>query len=155
MIKALRTFFRNLDQGGGTGQTLDSTDMALASAALMVEVMMSDGDQGTEEKAKIHHNLRHAFGLSEAQVDALLADAKARVENSVSLFEFTDQVNRKFSLAQKAALIQQLWKVAYADTKVHKLEEATIRKIAELIHLPHSEFIRAKQTARAQAQGNF
>jgi len=148
MIKALQTFLRNLEQGDGGASTFSTADMALASAALMVEVMLSDGDNDAEEMTKIRHSLRHEFQLSDEESDALLEDARSRVDRSVSLFEFTDQVNRQFSLQQKISLITQLWKVAYADQQVHKLEEATIRKIADLIHLSHSEYIHAKHTAR-------
>ena len=39
-----------------------------------------------------------------------------------------------------------LWRVAVADGEISKYEDYLIRKIADLIHLPHSEFIRAKLT---------
>ena len=43
-------------------------------------------------------------------------------------------------------LIELLWQVAAADGEISKYEDHLIRKIAELIYVPHREFIRAKLT---------
>ena len=37
-----------------------------------------------------------------------------------------------------------MWQVAYADDHLDPIEEAVIRKVAELLYVNHSEFIRAK-----------
>jgi len=37
-----------------------------------------------------------------------------------------------------------LWQIAYADACLDRYEEALVRKIAELIHVPHREFMQAK-----------
>ncbi len=37
-----------------------------------------------------------------------------------------------------------LWKVAYADGELASIEEHIIRKIADLLHLRHSEYIQTK-----------
>ncbi|PLX59248.1 MAG: hypothetical protein C0632_14120, partial [Vibrio alginolyticus] len=41
-------------------------------------------------------------------------------------------------------LIKSMWEVAYADGEIDPLEDAVIRKTAELLYVDHSEFIRAK-----------
>lgn len=43
-----------------------------------------------------------------------------------------------------------MWELAYADTELEKYEEYIIRKVADLIYVSHSEFIRAKTTAKAR-----
>ena len=37
-----------------------------------------------------------------------------------------------------------MWQVAYADNVLDPIEEAIIRKVAELLYVNHSDFIRAK-----------
>ena len=37
-----------------------------------------------------------------------------------------------------------MWEVAHADGEIDPLEDAVIRKSAELLYVDHSEFIRAK-----------
>ena len=36
------------------------------------------------------------------------------------------------------------WKIAYADHELHRYEEHVIRRLSDLIHVPHHEFIAAK-----------
>jgi uncharacterized tellurite resistance protein B-like protein len=37
-----------------------------------------------------------------------------------------------------------MWRVAFADRRLDKYEEAQIRKIADLLYVPHKDFIRTK-----------
>jgi uncharacterized tellurite resistance protein B-like protein len=41
-----------------------------------------------------------------------------------------------------------MWKVAYADGELDKHEENIIRRIADLLHIRHSEYIRCKLGAK-------
>jgi hypothetical protein len=53
--------------------------------------------------------------------------------------------------AEKLQLLEALWRVARADATVHKYEEHLIRRIADLLHMPHSSFITAKLRASAES----
>jgi len=44
----------------------------------------------------------------------------------------------------KIKLIDQLWKIAYADKALDKYKEQVIRRITELIYVSHSDFITSK-----------
>ena len=44
-------------------------------------------------------------------------------------------------------IIEYLWRVAYADAYIHKYEEYYIRKIADLLHVSHSDYIKTKLKA--------
>ena len=44
-------------------------------------------------------------------------------------------------------LLEALWRVARSDEIVHKYEEHLIRRVADLLHVPHSGFIAAKLRA--------
>jgi len=41
-------------------------------------------------------------------------------------------------------VVEMLWRVAFADGRIDRYEEALVRKIAELIYVPHRDFIRAR-----------
>ena len=45
---------------------------------------------------------------------------------------------------EKFVLIKTLWRVAAADGDIHRYEDHLIRRIADLLYVPHSDFIRAK-----------
>ena len=50
----------------------------------------------------------------------------------------------------KKRLIKSLWNVAFADGKLDKYEEHLIRKISDLIHISHSDFINQKIKAKKE-----
>jgi uncharacterized tellurite resistance protein B-like protein len=41
-----------------------------------------------------------------------------------------------------------MWELAFADGDLSKYEEYVIRKVADLIYVSHSEFIRAKTVVK-------
>jgi len=41
-----------------------------------------------------------------------------------------------------------MWRVAYADGQLDKHEEGIIRRVADLLHIRHNEYIRCKLDAR-------
>ena len=75
--------------------------------------------------------------------------AESEVEESVSLHQFTRLVNDNYNPEQKLALIESMWKVAFADGELDKYEDYLIRKVADLIYVSHSEFIRCKLKAQS------
>jgi len=44
-----------------------------------------------------------------------------------------------------------MWQVAYADGHLDEMEEALIRKVATLIYVNHSDFIRTKLAVMPQS----
>jgi uncharacterized tellurite resistance protein B-like protein len=69
----------------------------------------------------------------------------------VGVYGYTRTINESFTEEQKFELVTALWRLALADDGLHRYEEHTIRKIAELIYLSHSRFIEAKLTAKRDA----
>ena len=64
------------------------------------------------------------------------------------MYQFTQRINRYCSHEEKFHLITGMWRIAFADGDLDKYEEYIIRKVSDLIHLGHGEFIRAKHAAR-------
>ena len=73
--------------------------------------------------------------------------ANQRADEATSLYEFTRVINDHYTPAQKLALIDLMWKVAYADSNLDKYEEHLIRRVAELTYVPHQDYIRSKLAA--------
>ena len=110
--------------------------------------MRADYDVRPEERNAVLHALEAAFGdLSPEETRDLLARAEERADDATSLYEFTQHVNRQLDHDQKAHVVELLWRVAYADGDLDKYEEHLVRRIADLIHVPHSVFIRMKHKA--------
>jgi uncharacterized tellurite resistance protein B-like protein len=86
--------------------------------------------------------------LDESQVEELMACAEAERAHSTDYYQFTSRINQSYGAAQKAKLIELLWRVAYADKVLDKCEEHLVRKIADLLYVPHSVFVAAKHRAQ-------
>tara|TARA_B100001109_G_scaffold255890_1_gene262492 strand:- start:224731 stop:225180 length:450 start_codon:yes stop_codon:yes gene_type:complete len=126
----------------------DEHDISLACAALLAEVMHADHTLEKEEVAALRQALQDLFRITSAETDALLAQAADQVQKSNDLFQFTKVINDTFSGAEKIRLVHGLWSVAYSDSELDKYEEHMIRKVADLLYVPHSDFIRARNAAR-------
>ncbi len=119
----------------------------LAVAALLVEVLRADYDVAVDERRQVVESIRGILGLDDAQCEDLLAEAEQRVDRAHDLHQFTAEINRELSHEEKLRLVEQLWRVAAADSAVHKYEEHVIRRICGLLHVSHREFIAAKLRA--------
>lgn len=127
------------------------TDLQLAAAVLLLEVGSSDFEHHPDEKAAALRALGFAFGLNEEQLAILYEQALSSADNAISLYEFIAVINRECGREQKMSLLEDLWRVAFADGRLDKYEDHRIRRIAELLHMPHRAFIQSKHAAAAAA----
>jgi uncharacterized tellurite resistance protein B-like protein len=144
MLNRIRTFF---DQYlvADSAATRDPAQAArCAAAALLLEVAHMDAAISPEEHAAIFDTVRESFGLSPEQAHELLACADEEREQATDYHQFTSLINAHFDQGQRAALIEQLWRVAYTNLVLCKHEEYLVRKVANLLHVPHQTFIAAK-----------
>ena len=120
----------------------------LAAVALLMEVAMADGQFDEQERQSLCRAAARTFQMKPEEIDSLIARAQSAQADAVSHFEFTRVINAEFSAEQKFELVVAMWQLAYADGDLDRYEEHTIRKLAELVHVSHSDFIRAKLHAR-------
>jgi len=117
-------------------------------AALLLELSRADFDADDQERDLIMSLLRDTFALDEADLLELLELAGAASDEANDVFQFTQLVNQHYSHDDKIHLVEQLWRVAFADGRLDKYEEQFIRKLSGLLHVAHSDFIKAKLRAR-------
>ena len=120
----------------------------LATAALLIEVMIIDGNLDDQELQSISQTLCEILDLTEAQVDELILLSREEVAEATSLYQFTREINNHFDLEGKMKLLTSMWRVAYADEHLDKYEEGIIRRVADLLHIRHNEYIRCKLEAK-------
>ena len=121
--------------------------LELAGAALLMEISRADHDVSAVEQDAIRAAIKRVFHLSDSEIEDIVATAEHAVDTAVSLFDFTAIVNERFTREQKVELLEMLWTVAYADDKLDHYEEYYVRKIADLLHISHSDYIRTKHRA--------
>ena len=123
-------------------------DTNRAAAALMAEVMAVDHDWHELEVQRIGELLQASLGLTVEESAEIVSEVLEQQQHQHDLFQFTSAINEHYSQPEKFELLKNLWRVAYADGRVDSYEEHIIRRLADLIHMPHNQFIKAKIDAR-------
>ena len=149
MLDSIKQFLKTITADSESDKTavLSSQQVQLASAALLIEVATIDQHFDKAEFDKLQLLLTETFALSREEVAELVELAKQKSSESTSLYQFTQLINRHCDYQQKYQLVCNLWHMAYADGVLDKYEEHIVRRIADLIHVSHSDFIRAKHHA--------
>ena len=129
-----------------TGEVKDRA-LELACAALMFEVARADFSVETTEQDAVTSLLTAQFNLSADEVSTITEAAFEQADAATCLFEFTRTLNELASTEQKRNLLAMMWRVAMADNALSRYEEHVIRKVADLLYVPHGDFIAAKQSA--------
>ena len=129
-----------------TVDELESFDdeLILATCILLLEVSKSDDSFDDIEKEKILSILEQNFNLNTQQTNFLFKIADKKNDEMISLYEWTAKINELCSYSDKKKLMKFLWDIAYADGRIDKYEDYTIRKISDLLYVKHSDFIKAK-----------
>lgn len=116
----------------------------IAAAVLLLEMAHADNAHDPAEYDEIRRQLRGHFHLSDGEVEELIAAAAPEAESAVSLYQYLKTLNEGLDAAEKREVLEMLWRVAYADDQLDAHEEALLRELAELLYLPHTEFLKAK-----------
>jgi uncharacterized tellurite resistance protein B-like protein len=149
MLKALRQFFDQRIAGDPQQSAKTAESRArLAAAALLVEVVRGDDHLPPEEREAVLGSVRRKFGLAPAQAEELLGLAEAEARDAHDFYQFTSRINATFGPDRKLRLIEELWRVAFSDDVLHRHEEHLIRRVADLLHVPHHAYIGAKLRAQ-------
>ena len=149
MLNKLSRFIERHLQPGGESPTLSTHQKQVAVAALLVEVAMADHQFSESELDSLSQSLIRKYSLTSEEIAELISLAKSESNHATSLHQFTQLINQYCNNNEKFSLLKAMWEIAFADGNLHKYEDYLIRKVADLIHLSHSEFIRAKSLAKA------
>lgn len=150
MLKAIRQFFDGRIAGGSDGAASDR-ELQLATAALLFETVRADHSILAGERAIVQRAVSERFALDAVEAEELTGLAEQEVAQATDLYQFTSLVNRRFSVEQKNRVVELMWQVAYADEHVHAHERHLIRKIADLLHVTHGDYLAAQARAKAAA----
>ena len=127
---------------------IDEHGSIKACIALLLETSMADDLLDESEIKTLKATLINDFKLEENEIDELIEISKKNVDDSTSLYDFTRDINDNFEAKERIKLIESMWKIAYADGNIDKFEEHIIRKVSNLIYVSHSDFIKAKISAK-------
>jgi len=150
MLQSIRRFFQDRVAAGVNEPAPEAREHALrlAAAALLFEVARADAKVKEEERVVLRAAVHDVFGITGSEAEELLALAEEESRAASSLYEFTRLVDTGFSPEQKTRLVELLWSIGFADHEKDAHEEHLVRRIADLLHVSHGDFIAAKIKAR-------
>jgi len=146
MLNKISDFFNTLLSTDKT-EAECTLSVEIACAVLLCEVMRADSVFTSNEQDELSAIITEQFNLTEQEVSSILEQAFELSENASDFYQFTSKLNQYYSLDERIKIVTLLWQVAYADGELANIEEHIIRKIADLLHLRHSEYIATKIAA--------
>ncbi|KEF32001.1 MAG: TerB family tellurite resistance protein [Gammaproteobacteria bacterium] len=146
MIERLKQLFASPE---ATNKAPDAHQLAVASTALMVQLSRIDHDEDERELQIIVECAVKANQVTREEAEEILQDALGHADDATSMYEFTGQLNEHLDQEAKLALLVNIWRVAFADGRIDKYEEHLIRRMADLLHLNHREYMQARHRAEA------
>lgn len=139
MLKSFLKFFEESHNQAEPAYTIE-----LATAALLSELVNADNQVTDTEKEEYEKQLKRLVNVNDEAMALLLKQGHETADDAVDLVHFTQVLNKHYSAEQKTSVIRSLWAIAYADESLAPLEESTIRQIADLLYVPHSQYIKTK-----------
>lgn len=145
LIARLKSRF---ERGTGEPPATRAESVRLATAALLVEAIRADFDASADERTALVALLERYFGLTGAESSELVAEAERAADRSVSLYDFTRVLNDALAPGEKLDVMELLWRACLSDGHLDRYEDHLVRKLAELLYVPHMDFVRLRNKVR-------
>jgi uncharacterized tellurite resistance protein B-like protein len=145
MLDTIQAFLdKHLGAAGHAVQGNEEYALQLAAATLLMEVARADSGVSEVERQAVRRGIEEHFSLAPDITHEIIEVAEHEAEHATSLYPLTRLINDECSASDKQQIMRMLWKVTCADGVIDAHEEHLVRRIADLLHVPHREFIRAK-----------
>lgn len=148
MFNSIKSFFDSRLASSEVAEENLAQQTNLACAALLIEVINSDHQLDERESEALLEVLHESLDISDEDLHEMARLAEQQAHQATSLYEFTRLINDNFDYDKKCSLIENMWRIAFSDEQLDKYEEHLIRRVAELIYVSHSDFIRTKLKVR-------
>ena len=129
-------------------ETKNNFEVELTASILAYEIARSDGNISESELSLLYDEIKKISAKVGKKEGKILEIIEEYSKNSVSFYEFIDDINKDYSKEDKLSLIQFLYDVAYADKILEVSEERLIRRIADLIKIKDIEVLKIKDISK-------
>ncbi|MEZ5542033.1 MAG: TerB family tellurite resistance protein [Pseudomonadota bacterium] len=144
MLSSIQTLLRRrLASNRDTDQDAERA-LRIATAALLLEVAAADDDVTEAERRRIKHIVEEIYAVSPQEARGIYLEAERQTGSATSLYPFTRLITSECSMEDRVEIVHRLWELTFLDGRIHEYEEHLVRKVADLLYVPHSQFIRGK-----------
>ncbi|MCX6640728.1 MAG: TerB family tellurite resistance protein [bacterium] len=149
----MKSFLKSLiSPNGQKAGKNEPVSLALAVCVLLLETAQADDEFTSEERDRLLKSLQVRFSLSVAEAAELMQSAEARRSESLDLWQFTHRINEALDGPGKQKVIEEVWRIIYADGKLDAHEDYLVHQLARLLNLTHEELIAGKLKAKGESK---
>ena len=120
-----------------------SFEIELTASVLAYEIARIDGIISDDELDVLMEELKKLQKVNKVESE-IIEIIETYSKDSVSFYEFIEDINKNYSKDEKLSLISFMWKIAYADGKLEVDEERLIRRLADLIMIKDLDVLKLK-----------
>ena len=118
--------------------------LQIATCVILLEIARTNDEFTPSERDLILRQMQQRYQLSHSDAQELVDTATATRDASVDLWTFTNRINESCNNDEKRAIIEEVWRVIYADGALDGHEDFLVHRVAKLLNLTHKELINAK-----------
>ena len=139
-------FFKKQNQNVAKNEP--SFEIELTAAVLAYEIARSDGNIDKDELSVLMEEIEKIATKVGKEGLEILKIVENYSKDSVSFYEFIEDINKNYSKEEKLSLLEYLWKTAYADGRLDVDEERIVRRVADLIMIKDIEVLKLKDLSK-------
>lgn len=124
-------------------------EIELTASMLAYEIARSDGEVSDEELSILMDEVEEIADKVGKDKEEILKIIQAYSKDSVSFYDFVQDINKDYTKEDKLNLLKFMWKIAYADGKLDIDEERLIRRMADLIRIKDVEVLKLKDAIKS------
>ena len=146
MLKNLKRLFDSEPARDLPG--LERRHLQISVAVLLHEARRADYEHKDGESDIAERALRELFGLGAEEAASLLKEGRAKAEQLTSFYAPVSVIKRDFAMEERTRLVEQLWRISFADGQLNLYEDHYVRKIAHLLYVPNTDSMLARNRAK-------
>jgi len=121
-----------------------SFEIELTAAVLAYEIARIDGNVSEDELVILKEEIKKISSKVNKEITEILDIIETYSKDSISFYEFVEDINNNYSKDEKLSLLSYMWKIAYADGVIEVDEERLIRRLADLIKIKDLDVLKLK-----------
>ena len=142
-------FFKKNPQKSSSENKDSSFEIELTAAVLAYEIARIDGEISDDELSILMQEIRNMAKKVNKDEKEILKIIEIYSNDSVSFYEFVEDINKNYTKENKLSLISFMWQIAFADGNLEVNEEKLIRRLADLIKIKDLEVLKLKDDAKS------
>ncbi len=123
-------------------------EVELTASVLAYEIARIDGDISGDELEVLMKEIEKISEKVGKDKFEVLKIVETYSKDSVSFYEFIEDININYSKEEKISLLKFMWDIAYADGKLDVDEERLVRRVADLIKIKGTEVLKLKDLSK-------